>query len=187
MPGSFRPHRLQPARLLSPWDSPGKKTGVGCHALLQGNFLDSGIQPSSVLSPPLAGRFFSTSAAYETLKRMFQEISSVQLLSHVRLFTTPWTVARQASLSISNSRNLFKLMSIVLVMPSNHVILCHPLLLLPSIFSSIKVFPNESVLCIRQPKYRSFSFSISPSNEFQEIRPGLLMAYLLFPNVSLTS
>ena len=92
--------------------------------------------------------------------------TSVQLLSHVRLFVTPWTAARQASLSITNSQNLLKLMFIKLVMPSNHLILCCPLLLLPSIFPSISVFSNESVLCIRWPKYWSFSFSISPSNEY---------------------
>ena len=91
--------------------------------------------------------------------------SSVQSLSHVWLFATPWTAARQASLSITNSQSSLKLMSIKLVMPSNHLILCHPLLLLPSIFPSIRVFSNESVLCIRWTKYRSFSFSISPSNE----------------------
>ena len=91
--------------------------------------------------------------------------SSVQSLSHVRLFVTPWTAAGQASLSITNSRNSLKLMSIESVMPSNHLILCHPLLLLPSIFPSIRVFSNESVLRIR-PKYWSFSFSISPSNEY---------------------
>ena len=85
--------------------------------------------------------------------------SSVQLLSHVRLFETPWTTARQASLSITNSRSLLKLMSIELVMPSNHLILCCPLLL-PSIFPSIRVFSNESVLRIRWPKDWSFSFSI---------------------------
>ena len=79
---------------------------------------------------------------------------------------TPWTVARQASLSITNSRSLLKLMSTETVMPSNHLILCHPLLLLPSIFPSSRVFSNESVLCIRWPKYWSFSFSISPSNEY---------------------
>ena len=91
--------------------------------------------------------------------------SSVQSLSHVRLFVTPWTAAHQASLSITNSRSLPKPMSIELVMPSNHLILCHPLLLLPSIFPSITVFSNESVLHIRWPKYWSFSFNISPSNE----------------------
>ena len=79
---------------------------------------------------------------------------------------SPWTAACQASVSITNSRNLLKLMSIESVMPSNHLILCHPLLLLPSIFPSIRVFSNESVLCIRWPKYWSFSFSISPSNEY---------------------
>ena len=88
------------------------------------------------------------------------------MLSHVQLFVTPWTVARQASLSITNSRSLLKLMSIELVMLSNHLILCRPLLLLPSIFPSIRVISNKSVLCIRWPKYWNFSFSISPSNEY---------------------
>ena len=93
---------------------------------------------------------------------------SVQLLSHVRPFATPWTAACQASLSVTNSQSLFKLMSIELVMPSNHLILCHSFLL-PSIFPRIKVFPNESVLRIRWLKYWSFSFNISPSTE----HPGL--------------
>ena len=93
------------------------------------------------------------------------QFSSVQLLSHVQLFVTPWTAACQASLSITNSCSFLKLMSIKLVMPSNHFILCCPLLLLPSIFPSIGIFSNESVLCIRWSKYWSFSFSISPSNE----------------------
>ena len=92
--------------------------------------------------------------------------SSVQSLSHVWLFVTPWTAARQASLSITNSWSLLKLMSIELVMPSNHLILCFPLLLLPSIFPSIRVFSSESVLRIRWPKYWSFNFSTSPSNEY---------------------
>ena len=91
--------------------------------------------------------------------------SSVQSLSHIRLFVTPWTAARQASLSFTNSQSLFKLMSIELVMPSNHI-LCCPLLLPPSIFPSIRVFSNESVLHIRWPKDWSFSFSISPSNDY---------------------
>ena len=94
---------------------------------------------------------------------------SVQLLSHVRLFATPWTAACQTSLSITNSWSLLKLMSIELVMPSNHLILCHPLLLLRSIFPSIRVFSNELALCIRWPKYWSFSFSISPSNEYSRL------------------
>ena len=90
----------------------------------------------------------------------------VQLLSRVRPFVTPWTAARQAPLSITNSRSLLKLMSIESVMHSNHLILWRPLLLLPSIFPSIRVFSNDSALCIRWPKYRSFSISISPSNEY---------------------
>ena len=92
--------------------------------------------------------------------------SSVQSLSRVRLYVTPGTAARQASLSITNSWSLLKLMSIELVVPSNHLILCHLPLLLPSVFPSIRVFSNESVLHIRWPKYWSFSFSISPSNEY---------------------
>ena len=93
------------------------------------------------------------------------KFSSVQLLSHVQLFMTPWTAACQASLSITNSLSLFRLMSIESVMPSIHLILCHPLILPPSIFPSIRVFSNESALRIRWPKYWSFSFNISPSNE----------------------
>ena len=96
--------------------------------------------------------------------------SSVQLLSRVRLFATPWTTARQASLSITNSQSPPKPMSIESVMPSNHLILCCPLLLLPSIFPRIRVFSNKSILHIRWPKYWSFSFNISPSNE----HPGLI-------------
>ena len=92
--------------------------------------------------------------------------SSVPLLSHVQLFPTLWTLAHQASLSITNSQSLLKLTSVKSVMPSNHLTLCHPLLLLPSIFPSIRVFSKESVLCSRWPKYWSFSFSISPSNEY---------------------
>ena len=91
---------------------------------------------------------------------------SVQSLSRVQLFATSWTAARQVSLSITNSWSLLKLTSIKSLMPSNHLILCHPLLLLPSIFPSIRVFSNESVLHIRWQKYWSFSFSISPSNEY---------------------
>ena len=93
-------------------------------------------------------------------------MSSVQLISCVELFATPWNTAHQASLSNTYSQSLRKLMSIELVMPSNHLTLCHPLLLLSSIFPSIRIFSNESVLHIRWPKYCSFSFSISPSNEY---------------------
>ena len=95
---------------------------------------------------------------------------SIQLLSHIQLFGIPWTIALQASLYITNSWNLFKLMFIELVMPSNHLILCWPLLLLSSIFPSIRVFSSESAFPMRWPKYWSFSFSISPSNE----HPGLI-------------
>ena len=101
---------------------------------------------------------------------MLYQFSSVHSLSRVRLFATPWTAARQASLSITNSQSLLKLMSIESVMPSNHLILCRPLLLLPSIFPNIRVFSNESALHIRWPNYWSFSFNISPSNE----DPGLI-------------
>ena len=93
-------------------------------------------------------------------------ISSVQLLSHVWLFETPWTVACQAFLSITNTQSLLKLMSIKSIMPSNHLIFCHPLHLLPSMFPSIRVFSNESILRIRWPKYWSFNFRISPCNEY---------------------
>ena len=98
------------------------------------------------------------------------QFSSVQSLSHVRLFATPWTTARQASLSITNSQSSPKPMSIESVMPSNHLLLCHPLLLLTSIFPSIRVFSNESALRMSWPKYWSFSFNISPSNK----HPGLI-------------
>ena len=98
------------------------------------------------------------------------QFSSVQLLSHVQLFATPWIAARQASLSITNSRSSLKLMSIELVMPSSHLILCRPLLLLPPIPPNIRGFSNESILHMRWPKYWSFSFSTSPSNE----QPGLI-------------
>ena len=105
-------------------------------------------------------------------------------LSRVRLFATPWTAACQVSLSITNSRSLLKLMSIESVMPSNHLILCHPLLLLPSIFPSIRVFSNESVLRIKWPKYWSFSFSISPSNEYSGWFPLALTGWISQSSVS---
>ena len=118
----------------------------------------------SLASPALMGGFFTTSATYSVSV-------SVQSLSHVWLFVTPWTAACQASLSITNSQSLLKLMSIELVMPSNHFILCCSLLLPSSIFLSIRVFSNESALRIRWPKYWSFSFSISPSNEYSGLIP----------------
>ena len=108
---------------------------------------------TSFMSPAFAGRFLTT------------QFSSVQLFSHVQLSATPWTAAHQASLSFTSSQSLFKLMSIESVMPSNHLILCRPLLLLPSNFPSISLF-QQSVLRIKQSKYWSFSFSISSSNEY---------------------
>ena len=115
--------------------------------------------------------FFLLLWQYPSIKfESLTQFSSVQLLSRVRLFATPWTAACQASLSITTSQSSPKPMSIVSVMPSNHLLLCCPLLLLPSIFPSIRVFSNESALCIRWPKYWSFSFNISPSNE----HPGLI-------------
>ena len=116
-----------------------------------------------------------------TAKQFFNvHFSSVQLLSHVQLFVTPWTAACQASLSITNSRSLLKFMSIESVMPSNHLIICCPLLLPPSIFSSIRVFSNESALRIRWPKGWSFSFSISCSSEYSGlISFGMDWLYLL--------
>ena len=100
---------------------------------------------------------------------LYTAYSSVQLLSHVRLFVTPWTAAHQASLSITNSWSLFKLMSIKSVVPPNHLILCYSLLLLPSIFASIRASSNKSALHIRWPKYWNFNFSISSSNEYSEL------------------
>ena len=123
---------------------------------------------TSPAAPALAYRFSTTAPPGKSNNCI--QFSSVQLPSRVRLSATPWTTAHQASLSITNSWSLPKLMSIESVMPSNHLFLCHPLLLLPSIFPSIRVFSNESALPIRWPKYWSFSFNISPSNE----HPGLI-------------
>ena len=136
-------------------DSPGKNTGVGCPALLQGIF------PTQKSNP---GLLHCRWILYCVNHQRSPFNSSVQSLSCVQLFAAPWTAARQASLSIINSQSLLKLLSIASVMPSNHLLLCHPLLLLPSIF--LRVFSNELALHIRWPKYRSFSFNISPSNEY---------------------
>ena len=114
--------------------------------------------------------YFTLFLYFRSMVWILVQFSSVQLLSHVRLFVTPWIAAHQASLCIINSRRLLKLMSIELVMPSSHLILCRPLLLWPPIPPSVRVFSNESTLHMRWPKYWSFSFSISPSNE----HPGLI-------------
>ena len=143
--------------LYSPWNSPGQNTGVGRLSLPPGDLPNPKIEPRSF---PLQADSLPAEPQY----------SSVQSLSQVWLFTTSWTTALQASLSITNSQSLPKLMSIESVMPSNHLILCCPLLLLPSIFPSIRVFSSESTLHMRWPKNWSFSFSISPSNE----HPGLI-------------
>ena len=137
-------------RLLCLSDSLGKNTGEGCYVLLQGIFLTQESNPSllCILHWHVGSLL----------------LSSVQSLSRVQLFVTPWTAAHPASLSITNSQSLLNLMSIALVTPSNHLILCRPFLLLSSIFPSIRVFSNESVLCIKWPKY--WSFSISSSNEY---------------------
>ena len=114
--------------------------------------------------PHCSLRAFQHPLLYRTIETL--QFTSVQSLSCVQLFATPWTAGHQASLSITNSWILLKLMSIKSVMPSNHLILCRPLFLPPSIFPSVRVFSSESVLHVRWPKYWSFSFSISPSNEY---------------------
>ena len=116
----------------------------------------------------LKSRDIALPTKVHAVKAMVSPISSVQSLNHVHLFVTTWTAAHQASLSITYSQSLLKLMSLETVMPSHHLILCHPLLLLPSIFPSIRVFSKESVLRIRWPKYWSFSVSISPSVNIQD-------------------
>ena len=133
-----------------------------------GDLHDPGIEPTFLASPAPAGRFFT--AAPPGKPEDAYQFSSVQSLSCVRLFATPWTAAWQASLSITNSQSPPKPMSIESVMPSSHLILCHPFLFLLSIFPSIRIFSNESALHMRWPKYWSLSFSISPSNE----HPGLI-------------
>ena len=177
--------------LLWPWDFPGKNTGVGSHFLLQGIFQIQGSNPGlphcrwilyqlshqgrprilEWVAYPFSSRprnqtGISCIAGRQILYQLSHTVSqSIQTLSRVRLFVTPWIAARQASLSITNSRSLFKPTSIESVMPSNHLILCRSLLLLSSIPPSTRVFSNESTLRMRWPKYWSFSFSISPSNE----------------------
>ena len=151
---SLQPHGLEPARLLQSWNSPSKNTGVGCHSLLQGIILTQGLNPCLLSLLPWQACSLPVAPLGKTLLIQFQFSHSV-----VSDSVTSWTAACQASLSVTNSWSFIELMSIELVIPSNHLILCHPLLFLPSILPSIRVF------CIRWPKYWSFSFSISPSNE----------------------
>ena len=139
---------------------------MGCHALCQGIFLTQGLNSLLLTSPALVCRVFTTITTWEALISL---ISSLQSLSHVQFFVTPWTEVHQGSLSITNSQSLLKLMSIKLVMPSNHLILCHPLLLSPSTCPSIRVFSSEPILHNRWPKYWSFRFNISPSNEYSRL------------------
>ena len=137
------------------------------------NRLTKVLQQSSIRISTWTELFHLSSIWFLSLKHscsILLSFNSVQSLSHVQLFVTPWTAACQASLSITNSQSLLKFMSIESVMPSNHLILCYPLLLLPSIFPNIRVFSNELALSITWPKYWSFSFNISPSNE----HPGLI-------------
>ena len=140
---------------------------MGSHYLLQGIFLPQGLKPGLLHCRQILYHMSHQGRPLNNLT--FISPVSAQLFSCVQLFVTPWMAARQASLSITNSQSLLKLMSIELVMPSNCLILCCPLLLLPSIFPSIRIFSSESVLCIRWPKYWSFSFSISPSNEYSRL------------------
>ena len=144
-------------------DSPGKNTGVDCHALLQGTLPTQGSNPGLPHCRWIPYHLSNKRSPDSTF-------SSVQLLSRAQLFVTPWIAARQASLSITNTRRSLRLTSIESVMPSSHLILCCPLLLLPPIPPSNRVFSNESTLRMRWPKYCSFSFSIIPSKEI----PGLL-------------
>jgi len=135
-------------------------------ALAQNRCMDQRSRPESTeINPCICGQLI-----YDKWAKIIQWLSSVQLLSPMQLFATPWITARQAFLSITNFQTSLRLTSIESVMPSSHLILCHPLLLLPPIPPSIRVFSNESTLCMRWPKYWSFSFSISPSNE----HPGLI-------------
>ena len=145
------------ARLLCLWNSPGQNTGVGSDFLLQGIFPIQGLNPGLLHCRQILYHLSHQGSP-------FIHFCSIQLLSRVRLFETPLTAAGQASVSITNSWSSPKVMSFQSVMPSNHLILCCPPLLLPSIFPRIRVFSNESVLRIRWPKY--WSFSISPSNKY---------------------
>ena len=150
----------------SSWNSLGQNTGVGSLSLLQGIFPTQGSNPGLPHCRQILYQLYFKECVFVYI---YICVCSVKLLSRVQLFVTPWTTA-QASLSLTNSWSLPKLMPIESMMPSSHFILCRLLLLLPSILPSIRVFSNELVLCIRWPKYWSFSFNISPSNEY----PGLI-------------
>ena len=169
---SVWPHRQQPTRLICPWDSPGKNAGVGCHFLLQCMKVKSEREVAqsclTLLDPmdcslpgsSVHGIFQARVLEWGVIAYISDQIRADQSLSHVRLFATPWIEARQAFLSITNSQSLFKLISIKLRMPINHLILCQPLFLLPSTFPSIRVFFNESVLHIRWFKILEFQLQL---------------------------
>ena len=151
--------KWQPTPVFLPWKFNGQRSMVGCSPWGRRKSDQEQLSTHALLSCSHQGITIRVSGFY----RM---VSSIQSLSRVRLFVTPWTAACQASLLIRNSQGLLKLMSMESVMPSNHLILCFPLLQLPSIFPSIRVFSNELVLCIRSAEDWSFSLSIRPSNEY---------------------
>ena len=159
------PRACSNSRLSSQWCHPTISPSVIPFSSCLQSFPASGSFPRSQFFAS-GGQSIGASASASACEFYGVQFQSVQSLSCVWLFATTWTAAPQASLSITKSRSLLKLMSIESVMPSNHLTLCHPLLLLPSVFPSIRVFSKESVLCIKWLKYWSFNFSISPSNEY---------------------
>ena len=161
---SLWPYGAYPVRLLCPWDSPSKTAGVGCHTLLQGIFLTQELNPHLLCLLHWQAGSLSLSTTWDP--RSINSVVVVQSPSCAWLLATPWTVACQASLSLTISWSLPKFTSTESVMLSKHLILYHPLLLLPSIFPRIRVFFFELAFHIRWPKYWSFSFSISSSNEY---------------------
>ena len=166
MSNSLRPHGLQPTRFLCPWDSPVKNSGVGSHSLLWGIFPTQGLNLCLLQCKQILYPLSHQNKIHTALWVYSVSFVVVHWLSGVPLFVMPWTVADQASLFLTVSWRLLKLIFIESMMPSNHLILCCPPLLLPSILPSIRVFSNESALLIRWPKYWNFSFSISPSSEY---------------------
>ena len=174
MSDSLWPHELQHTRFLCPSLSPWVCSdlcplGQRCHPTISSSFASFSSCPQFFAASgyfPISQLFTSGGQSIGVSALVSVQFSSVQSLSHVQFFVTPWTTACQASLSITNSWSSLQLMSIESVMPFNHLILCCPLLLLPSIPPSIRVFSNESVLCIRWPNYWNFSFRINPSNEY---------------------
>ena len=175
MSDSLRPHESQHARPPCPSPTPGVYSNScplsqWCHYFMANRWGNNGKQWLTLFSwapksLQMVTAVMKLKDTYSLGEKLWPTFSSVQWLSHVWLFVTPWNAAFQASLSITTSQSLLRLMSIKSVMPSNHLILCRPLLLLPSIFPSIRVFSNESVLRIGWPKYWSFSFILSPSNK----------------------